>query len=188
MAGHRLHSTLCVGAMRFTQLLDWTGNLGISGITLEWLLKSTFSALMAKGVSCYPSAHSRHLVNLWSNLDFVTYYSGRLCGLVVRVPGYRTEMYCVCCEVRTEFLCYLNPRVLHPVSRVSAKLIKVLLHRTQPQFIAFHFLYFIHTTCLGLFTGHLQVWSISIIFVLARAYTKDRQRTSQTERSYSVKY
>jgi hypothetical protein len=27
-----------------------------------------------------------------------------LCGLVVRVPGYRTEMYCVCCEVRTEFI------------------------------------------------------------------------------------
>jgi hypothetical protein len=28
----------------------------------------------------------------------------RLCGLVVRVPGYTTEMYCVCCEVRTEFI------------------------------------------------------------------------------------
>jgi hypothetical protein len=25
-------------------------------------------------------------------------------GLVVRVPGYRTEMYCVSCEVRTEFI------------------------------------------------------------------------------------
>jgi hypothetical protein len=28
----------------------------------------------------------------------------RLCGLVVRVPGYRSEMYCVSCEVRTEFI------------------------------------------------------------------------------------
>jgi hypothetical protein len=28
----------------------------------------------------------------------------RLCGLVVRVPGYRTEMYSVSCEVRTEFM------------------------------------------------------------------------------------
>jgi hypothetical protein len=28
----------------------------------------------------------------------------RLCGLVVRVPGYTTEMYCVSCEVRTEFI------------------------------------------------------------------------------------
>jgi hypothetical protein len=34
---------------------------------------------------------------LWLWLD-------RLCGLVVRVPGYRTEMYCASCEVRTEFI------------------------------------------------------------------------------------
>jgi hypothetical protein len=27
-----------------------------------------------------------------------------LCGLVVRVPGYITEMYCDSCEVRTEFM------------------------------------------------------------------------------------
>jgi hypothetical protein len=28
----------------------------------------------------------------------------RLHGLVVRVPGYTTEMYCASCEVRTEFI------------------------------------------------------------------------------------
>jgi hypothetical protein len=28
----------------------------------------------------------------------------RLCGPVVRVPGYRSDMYCVSCEVRTEFM------------------------------------------------------------------------------------
>jgi hypothetical protein len=28
----------------------------------------------------------------------------RLCGLVVRIPGYTTEMYCDSCEVRTEFI------------------------------------------------------------------------------------
>jgi hypothetical protein len=28
----------------------------------------------------------------------------RLCGLVVRVAGYLTEMYCVSCELRTEFI------------------------------------------------------------------------------------
>jgi hypothetical protein len=28
----------------------------------------------------------------------------RLCGLVVRVPPYKTEMYCASCEVRTEFI------------------------------------------------------------------------------------
>jgi hypothetical protein len=27
---------------------------------------------------------------------------------MVRVPGYRTEMYCVSCEVRTEFMCYVE--------------------------------------------------------------------------------
>jgi hypothetical protein len=42
---------------------------------------------------------------------FAAYYlystvsdSDRLCGLVVRVPGYTTEMYCVSCEVQTEFI------------------------------------------------------------------------------------
>jgi hypothetical protein len=36
------------------------------------------------------------------------------CGLVVRVPGYRTEMYCVSCEIETEFevqtelICYVE--------------------------------------------------------------------------------
>jgi hypothetical protein len=30
----------------------------------------------------------------------------RLCGLLVRVPGYTTETYCVSCEVRTDFICY----------------------------------------------------------------------------------
>jgi hypothetical protein len=28
----------------------------------------------------------------------------RLCGLVVRVPGCRTEIYCASCEVRIEFI------------------------------------------------------------------------------------
>jgi hypothetical protein len=28
----------------------------------------------------------------------------RLCGLVVRVAGYTTEMYCDSCEVQTEFI------------------------------------------------------------------------------------
>jgi hypothetical protein len=31
-----------------------------------------------------------------------------MCGLVVRVPGYRMEMYCASCEVRTEFICYVE--------------------------------------------------------------------------------
>jgi hypothetical protein len=34
-----------------------------------------------------------------------------LCGLVVRVPGYRTEMYCASCEVRTEFMYVVQKKV-----------------------------------------------------------------------------
>jgi hypothetical protein len=34
-------------------------------------------------------------------------YGGNTC-LVVRVPGYRTEMYCVSCELRTEFMFYVE--------------------------------------------------------------------------------
>jgi hypothetical protein len=36
--------------------------------------------------------------------NVVNYNLDRLCGLVVRVPGYRTEMYGVSCEVRSEFI------------------------------------------------------------------------------------
>jgi hypothetical protein len=31
-----------------------------------------------------------------------------LLGLVVRVPGYTTEIYCDSCEVRTKFICYVE--------------------------------------------------------------------------------
>jgi hypothetical protein len=46
-------------------------------------------------------AYSIGLVLVFSVLSLE---NDRLCGLVVRVPGYRTEMYCVSCEVRTEFI------------------------------------------------------------------------------------
>jgi hypothetical protein len=35
----------------------------------------------------------------------------RLCGLVVRVPGYTTEIYCDSCEVRTEFIYVMYKKV-----------------------------------------------------------------------------
>jgi hypothetical protein len=44
-----------------------------------------------------------------------------LCGLVVRVPGYRIEMYCASCEVRTEFIYVMQKKVdrlCDPVVRV----------------------------------------------------------------------
>jgi hypothetical protein len=35
----------------------------------------------------------------------------RLCGLVVRVPGCRTEMCCASCEVRTEFIYLIEKKL-----------------------------------------------------------------------------
>jgi hypothetical protein len=39
-----------------------------------------------------------------NSLNFLCKSADRLCGLVARVPGYRTEMYCVSCEVQTELI------------------------------------------------------------------------------------
>jgi hypothetical protein len=50
-----------------------------------------------------------------------------LCGLVVRVPGYRTEMYCVCCEVRTEFIYVMKKKV----DRLCGLVVRVSCYRTE---------------------------------------------------------
>jgi hypothetical protein len=47
--------------------------------------------------TCFDSHHQK-LINI---ID-------RLCSLVVKVPGYTTEKYCASCEVRTEFICYVE--------------------------------------------------------------------------------
>jgi hypothetical protein len=52
--------------------------------------------------------------NLLRTLTFqgyflVLYIQGRLCGLVV--PEYSTEMYCVSCEIRTEFIYVMYKKV-----------------------------------------------------------------------------
>jgi hypothetical protein len=44
-----------------------------------------------------PVRYELNLYVMWKKVD-------RLCGLVVRVPGYTTEMYCVSYEIRTEFI------------------------------------------------------------------------------------
>jgi hypothetical protein len=43
----------------------------------------------------------RQLNNCYATRTFSNLY---ICGLVVRVRGYRTEMCCDSCEVRTEFI------------------------------------------------------------------------------------
>jgi hypothetical protein len=51
----------------------------------------------------------------------------RLCGLVVRVPGYTTEMYCVSCKVRTEIINVLQKKV----DRLCGLVVKVPGYRSR---------------------------------------------------------
>jgi hypothetical protein len=52
---------------------------------------------------------------MWKKLD-------RLCGLVVWVSGYRTEMYCVSCKVQTEFIVYVMKK---KVDRLCGLVVRV---------------------------------------------------------------
>jgi hypothetical protein len=60
-----------------------------------------------KHISNVKSSHSLRIVCIVP-LNIVSNYIGsdRLCGLVARVPGYRSKMYCVSCEVRN--ICYVE--------------------------------------------------------------------------------
>jgi hypothetical protein len=51
----------------------------------------------------------------------------RLCGLVVRVPDYTTEMYCASCEVRTEFIYVMYKKVDH----LCGLVVRVLGYKTE---------------------------------------------------------
>jgi hypothetical protein len=50
-----------------------------------------------------------------------------LCGLVVRVPGYRTEMYCVSSEILTEFIYVMKKKVV----RLCGLVVRVPGYRTE---------------------------------------------------------
>jgi hypothetical protein len=51
----------------------------------------------------------------------------RLCGLVVRVPGYKTEMYCVSCKEGTEFIYVM----LKKVDRLCGLVVRVPGYRSE---------------------------------------------------------
>jgi hypothetical protein len=51
----------------------------------------------------------------------------RLCDLVVRAPGYRTEMYCDSCEVLTEFIYVMQKKV----GRLCGLVVRVLGYRSR---------------------------------------------------------
>jgi hypothetical protein len=66
------------------------------------------------GRPIYPcNLYSSRMATKWAKLKCsfsseTSQQQDRLCGKVVRVPGYTTGMYCVSCEVRTEFICYVE--------------------------------------------------------------------------------
>jgi hypothetical protein len=62
-----------------------------------------------------------------SHNPVILIYDVRLCGLVVRVPGYTTEMYCASCEVRTEFK-YVTQK---KVDRLYGLVVRVPGYRTE---------------------------------------------------------
>jgi hypothetical protein len=57
----------------------------------------TYTAISYQRTNKHKQARSHKLDQEYTAMD-------RLCGLVVRVPVYTTEIYCVSCEVRTEFI------------------------------------------------------------------------------------
>jgi hypothetical protein len=53
---------------------------------------------------CTSTEGGENHINVPSDIFPVKAKFDRLCGLVVRVPGYTTDMYCASCEVRTKIM------------------------------------------------------------------------------------
>jgi hypothetical protein len=76
-------------------------------ISLEelWDITKSYSGLVLKMASLAMGVtHAAKLLGLIFCFAIVLIDFDRLCGLVVRVPDYRTEMYCASCEVRIDFV------------------------------------------------------------------------------------
>jgi hypothetical protein len=56
----------------------------------------------------------------------------RLCGLLVRVTGYRTKMYCASCEVRTECIYVMYKKV----DLLCGLVVRVNDYRTEMYFVS----------------------------------------------------
>jgi hypothetical protein len=57
---------------------------------------------------------------------------------MVRVPGYRTEMYCDSCEVRTEFICYVEES--RPPLQSSGQSSSLQIQKSGFDFRSYHIL------------------------------------------------
>jgi hypothetical protein len=79
----------------------------------ELVLTGTFMRVASGFAKSAESLEGGSNAMIPSNTNiYIIYIKDRVCGLVVRVPGYRTEMYCASCEVRTEFIYVMyKPRI-----------------------------------------------------------------------------
>jgi hypothetical protein len=59
---------------------------------------------MCVGIGTRVKPYIKAICRVWAVKITVKMSSDGLCGLVVRVPGYGTEMYCVSCAVRNELI------------------------------------------------------------------------------------
>jgi hypothetical protein len=113
LQGERLETLILVSFVRYWKLTFYVNLNKVSSFTpLHWyhyiiLLKSS-----------EPKSSNSVLSLFQTKMLCLISATIRLCGLVVRVPGYSTEMNCVSCEVRTEFM-YFYDGGMHPVARVS---------------------------------------------------------------------
>jgi hypothetical protein len=72
--------------------------------TLEKFIRNFFGGDIKKKGTTWKTQEYMGNYNKMYFKGIVYDYMDRLCGLMVRVPGYTTEMYCASCEVRTEFI------------------------------------------------------------------------------------
>jgi hypothetical protein len=89
--GSRKHSTFVSYSIERPPLFSWTASV------VNW------SEFLAKERRCIVSCE------VWTDFIYVMQKKvDRLCGLVVRVPGYRTEMYCFLWGTNWIYICYVE--------------------------------------------------------------------------------
>jgi hypothetical protein len=68
------------------------------------LLRKNFCDGTMSAQEIMQNYYEKNISELILNYNRLDYLNDHLCGLVIKVPGYTKEMYCVSCEVRTQFI------------------------------------------------------------------------------------
>jgi hypothetical protein len=107
-------------SQQFCRIVLWQVSMGILYLSSQFIKVQNWAywtpSIMLQLMKLQTLTYGQHLCPLllilcllanffmlWTLIGIVIVHD-RLCGLVVRVPGYWTEMYCASCEVRTEFI------------------------------------------------------------------------------------